>query len=105
MRNKKRRYSEKKKSDMTTVFISIISLISILIFLFSLIYTTNKKGSINKIFPAIGMILLILSVEGVILSIREQKKDNYNLLSRRIGLISSILSLIIWLTVLIIGLL
>lgn len=103
MKKRKRHHNEQKKSSIASIFITILSLISISFFIGVLIKTIEKSGNIDKILPGIGMVFFILSVVFLIISIREQKKKQFNLASRRIGLIFTIISLLIWLSIFVIG--
>jgi len=105
MRSRKRRYREKKPNDPRSLLVAMPAAVSIIFYLMALILSVRNEGSIGRFIPAIGVLLLLISFFLLYYGIREVKQDDFSKISRILGAVLPLISLLIWLIVFLAGLL
>lgn len=105
MRSRKRRYREKKPSDPRSLLAAMPAAVSIVFYIMALILSVRNNGTIGRLIPSIGVVLLLISFFLLYYGAREVKKDDFNGISRGLGVLLPLISLLIWLIVFLAGLL
>ncbi|GEM_PF-1428236 len=103
MDKRRRRYREKKPMDLKSITVAAPAGVSILYFLICMGYAISADRNIPKILSAIGTIFFIASFVELFIGFSERKNDEASTWSRRIGIILPLISMLIWATLYILG--
>ena len=104
-RRNNRRYREKKPLSTESVIVAVVGGVSILLYLFMLLFVAGSEGTVANVFGGVSVLVMIASIVALVRGIRISKNDNFDKVSRVLGVIVPALGTASWVILYIIGIL
>ncbi len=97
-RHRRRRWAteSKKSPSNTSITVAIISGVAIIYLIVCIVLAINTGGDVPNFVGALGMVFFLATIPCFVIGRRRFKMNNYNLVSRIVGLVIPIIALAAW---------
>lgn len=104
-RRKNRRYQEKKPLSTESVVAAVIGGVSILIFLFMLLFVAGMEGIVANVFSGVSVLVMVITIVALVIGGKNSKNEYFDKTSRLLGVVVPALGTTVWVLLYIIGIL
>ena len=97
-RHRRRKWATEanKNASNASIAVAVISVISIIFLIVAVVYAIESGGRIPNFMGALGMVFFLGMIPSVVIGRNQFKLQNFNFISRIIGLVIPKIALIAW---------
>ena len=104
-RRNNRKYREKKPQATESIISAAIGGASILLFLFILLFVAGTEGTVANVFGGVSVLAMFISLVALVRGAKMSKNDNFDKISRVLGVAVPAVGASLWVLLYIIGIL
>ncbi|MDD6194831.1 MAG: hypothetical protein PUB19_08030 [Lachnospiraceae bacterium] len=104
-RRNNRRYREKKPLSTESIVASVVGGVSILFYLFTLLFVAGTEGTVANVFGGVSVLAMIVTIVALVQGAKVRKNDNFDKVSRVLGVVVPALGAALWVILYMIGIL